>query len=116
MSFGSTFGGRSDLANIGSNGGALSSIGVSFSVISHNEAIRYGANPARPGTPGGGGGGAIYNDGNTFTLDACGSTLTDNTANEEEDDQKVAFSPIGLIVEKLCQYILMPARNPGQGR
>jgi len=52
------------------------------SVMSYNQAIGYGANPADPGTPGGGSGGAIYNDGNTFTLDVCGSTLTDNTANE----------------------------------
>jgi len=83
---GSTFGGRDDLGNVGANGGALSSIGVSFTVInsvmSYNQAIGYGANPADPGTPGGGSGGAIYNDGNTFTLDVCGSTLTDNTANE----------------------------------
>jgi hypothetical protein len=82
----STFGGRDDLGNVGANGGALSSIGVSFTVInsvmSYNEAIGYGANPARPGTPGGGSGGAIYNDGNTFTLEVCGSTLTENTANE----------------------------------
>ncbi|MEJ2642316.1 MAG: hypothetical protein P8010_22390 [Desulfosarcinaceae bacterium] len=82
----STFGGRSDLANIGSNGGALSSIGVSFTVIntlmSHNQAIGNGANPARDGTPGGGSGGAIYNDGNTFTLNLCGCALTDNSANE----------------------------------
>jgi hypothetical protein len=82
----STFGGRSDLGNAGANGGALSSIGVSFTVInslmSHNQAIGYGANPARDGTPGGGSGGAIYNDGNTYILSVCGSTLTDNTANE----------------------------------
>ena len=82
----STFGGREDLGNIGANGGALSSIGVSFTVInsimSYNEAIGYGANPARPDTPGGGSGGAIYNDGNTFTLEVCGSILTENSANE----------------------------------
>lgn len=82
----STFGGREDLGNVGANGGALSSIGVSFTVInsimSHNQAIGYGANPVRPGTPGGGSGGAIYNDGNTFTLEVCGSSLTENTANE----------------------------------
>jgi hypothetical protein len=82
----STFGGRYELGNIGSNGGALSSIGVSFTVInsvmSYNQAIGYGANPARSGTPGGGSGGAIYNDGNTFTLEVCGSTLTENSANE----------------------------------
>ncbi len=83
---GSTFGGREDLGNIGSNGGALSSIHTSFTVIncvmSYNEAVGHGANPPEPGTPGGGNGGAIYNDGTTMTLNVCGSTLTNNTANE----------------------------------
>lgn len=82
----STFGGSPGKGNVCSNGGGLSSIGVSFSVInsqfSYNEAIGYGANPARAGTPGGGSGGAIYNDGNTFTLNICGTTITNNTANE----------------------------------
>ncbi|MFZ5569290.1 MAG: hypothetical protein ACOZF0_02715 [Thermodesulfobacteriota bacterium] len=82
----STFGGRDDLENTGSNGGALSSIGVSFTVLnslmSHNRAVGHGANPQRSGTPGGGSGGAIYNDGNTFTLHLCGCRLTDNSANE----------------------------------
>ena len=67
---------REDLGNVCSNGGGLSSIGVSYSVInslfSHNNAIGNGANPAKAGTPGGGSGGAIYNDGNTFTLSLCG--------------------------------------------
>ena len=83
---GSTFGGAEGLGNSCSNGGALSSIGVSYSVFdsvfSHNEAIGNGANPAKEGTPGGGSGGAIYNDGNTFTLTLCDVTITDNTANE----------------------------------
>ena len=83
---GSTFGGRADLANACSNGGALSSIGVSYSVINsrftHNRAIGQGANPARGGTPGGGSGGAIYNDGNSFHLELCGSDLNNNTAAE----------------------------------
>jgi hypothetical protein len=83
---GSTFGGREGLGNVCSNGGGLSSIGVSFTVInslfSHNQAIGRGANPAKSGTPGGGSGGAIYNDGNTFTLSLCGASLTDNSANE----------------------------------
>ncbi|AKJ31906.1 hypothetical protein AAW51_5215 [Caldimonas brevitalea] len=82
----STFGGRSDLGNFCSNGAALSSIGVSFTVINslftHNRAIGVGANPARSGTPGGGSGGAIYNDGNTFNLRIQGSRMTNNTANE----------------------------------
>ena len=34
------------------------------------------------GTPGGGSGGAIYLDGNLFTLDLAGSIIHDNTANE----------------------------------
>jgi hypothetical protein len=82
----STFGGRADLGNACSNGGGLSSIGVSYSVVNslftHNRATGTGANPARSGTPGGGSGGAIYNDGNTFRLDVCGSRIADNSANE----------------------------------
>lgn len=82
----STFGGRSDLGNVCSNGGALSSIGVSYTVINslltHNRAIGHGANPARPGTPGGGSGGAIYNDGNFFHLQVLGSKVTANRAKE----------------------------------
>ena len=53
-----------------SNGGALSSIGVSWvvtnSVMTNNRAIGYGQNPAQPGTAGGGSGGAIYNDGDRY--------------------------------------------------
>lgn len=81
-----TFGGSDTLANVCSNGSGLSSIGVSYTVInslfSHNDAIGTGANPMRPGTPGGGSGGAIYNDGNTFTLTLCGTAIHDNHANE----------------------------------
>ncbi len=72
--------------NVCSNGGALSSIGVSYTVLNStftdNQAIGFGANPQRSGTPGGGSGGAIYNDGNTFTLSVCGSYIANNTANE----------------------------------
>ena len=82
----STFGGAEGFGNVGSNGGGLSSIGVSYTVInslfSHNRAIGSGANPARAGTPGGGSGGAIYNDGNTFTLSLCGTRIEHNQANE----------------------------------
>ena len=82
----STFGGAAGLGNFCSNGGALSSIGVSFSVynslFTHNRAIGNGANPARAGTPGGGSGGAIYNDGNTFALQLFGTTMHDNSAVE----------------------------------
>jgi hypothetical protein len=83
---GSTFGGGPGRGNSCANGGALSSIGVSYtvinSVLSHNEATGNGANPPQPGTPGGGSGGAIYNDGNTFHLTICGSRIHDNHANE----------------------------------
>ncbi len=81
----STFGGTAELGNVGSNGGALSSIGVSWtildSVLSHNRAIGVGANPAMAGTPGGGSGGAIYNDGNEMTLSICGTRIEDNQVN-----------------------------------
>jgi hypothetical protein len=82
----STFGGRDDLANVCSNGGGLSSIQVSYtvlnSVFSHNRAIGSGANPTRSGTKGGGSGGAIYNDGLKFTLAICGTRMENNSANE----------------------------------
>jgi predicted outer membrane repeat protein len=72
--------------NVCSNGGALSSIGVSWTVLGSrfiaNRAIGIGANPARSGTPGGGSGGAIYNDGNRMALTIGGSVFTDNRANE----------------------------------
>ncbi len=82
----STFGGDSGLGNNGSNGSGLSSIGVSYTVINslfvQNAAIGYGANPPKSGTPGGGSGGAIYCDGNLFTLSLCGVKMTGNTAKE----------------------------------
>ncbi len=69
-----------------SNGGALSSIGVSWSiynsVFTGNRAIGRGANPARTGTPGGGSGGAIYTDGNDFRVLLAGTTMSRNHANE----------------------------------
>lgn len=58
--------------NTCSNGGAINSIGVSWTIINSlftdNEATGWGANPAQGGTPGGGNGGAIGLDGNTYTL------------------------------------------------
>jgi hypothetical protein len=78
----STFGGEEGYGNTCSNGGGVSSIGVSWSIynslFSHNHAIGNGGNPAQGGTPGGGSGGAIYNDGNTMTLSLCGTILEHN--------------------------------------
>jgi hypothetical protein len=69
-----------------SNGAALSSIGVSWSiydsVFTDNAAIGRGANPARPGTPGGGSGGAIYTDGNAYDVLLAGTTMTRDHARE----------------------------------
>jgi hypothetical protein len=78
----STFGGMEGYGNTGSNGGAISSIGVSWTIInslfSYNHAIGNGGNPANKGTPGGGSGGAIYNDGNKMTLKILGSRIENN--------------------------------------
>ncbi|SCG60225.1 hypothetical protein [Micromonospora humi] len=78
---GSTFTG-----GVCANGGALSSIGVSWTVLNSvfrdNRAVGTGANPARGGTPGGGSGGAIYCDGNEFTVKLAGTIIEDNSANE----------------------------------
>jgi predicted outer membrane repeat protein len=69
-----------------SNGGALSSIGVSWvilnSVMIDNAAIGYGQNPALPGTPGGGSGGAIYADGNNYSVVINSTIIKNNSARE----------------------------------
>lgn len=73
------------LGNKGSNGGAISSIGVSWTIInclfSYNEAVGNGGNPAKSGTVGGGSGGAIYNDGNRMTLTLLGTRIEYNKVN-----------------------------------
>ncbi len=78
----STFGGRQGDGNVCSNGGGISSIGVSWTVVnslfSYNQAIGNGGNPAESGSPGGGSGGAIYNDGNKMTLSLCGTRIEHN--------------------------------------
>jgi hypothetical protein len=80
-----TFGGIEGYGNTGSNGGAISSIGVSWIVInslfSYNKAIGNGGNPKQNGTLGGGSGGAIYNDGNTMTLSILGTLIEYNEVN-----------------------------------
>jgi hypothetical protein len=68
-----------------SNGAALSSIGVSWMVLNSsftgNKAIGTGSNPAANGTPGGGSGGAIYTDGNQYTVTVSGTVIEGNHAN-----------------------------------
>ncbi len=82
----SRFGGGGADGNQCSNGGALSSIGVSWRIYDSdfvaNRAIGRGANPARPGTPGGGNGGSIALDGNRYTLELFDTRIRDSVANE----------------------------------
>ena len=82
----STFGGAPGEGGVCSKGGALSSIGVSWvvldSIMTYNSAVGNGANPARSGTPGGGSGGAIYTDGDTYTVTVEGTIIEHNVANE----------------------------------
>jgi hypothetical protein len=77
----STFGGKPGLGNSCANGGALSSIGVSWnilnSLLSDNTAVGHGANGGQ-----GGNGGAIYNDGNEIVLNVTSSLIENNMANE----------------------------------
>ena len=81
----STFGGTSTYGGFGSNGGGISSIGVSWaiynSVFSYNHAIGNGGNPAQTQTPGGGSGGAIYMDGDTLKLSLYGTLIEENYVN-----------------------------------
>ena len=119
----STFGGGPDLGNRCSNGGALSAIGVSYSIynslLSYNVALGNGANPARAGTPGGGSGGAIYNDGNEFTLGVYGSVVSDNAA--IEGGSAVFFAAIGGLIQRqiargLAQLLRFVRATGGQAR
>ena len=77
----STFGGKPGFGNSCANGGALSSIGVSWNVLntllSENTAVGHGANAGQ-----GGNGGAVYNDGNEIVLNVTSSLLENNKANE----------------------------------
>ena len=77
----STFGGKAGFGNSCANGGALSSIGVSWnilnSLLSENTAVGHGANDGQ-----GGNGGAVYNDGNEIVLNITSSLLENNMANE----------------------------------
>src|SRR5450631_1071320 len=77
----STFGGKAGLGNSCANGGALSSIGVSWNILntllSENTAVGHGANSGQ-----GGNGGAIYNDGNEIVMNITSSLLENDMANE----------------------------------
>jgi len=77
----STFGGKTGFGNSCANGGALSSIGVSWNILntvrSYNTAVGHGANSGN-----GGNGGAIYNDGNEIVLNVTSSLIENNMANE----------------------------------
>jgi hypothetical protein len=69
-----------------SNGAALSSISVQWSVYNSlfngNKAIGWGANPAAHRTRGGGSGGAIYNDGADYNTCIAGTVMRNNSARE----------------------------------
>ena len=75
----STFGGAAGLGNTCSSGGAINSIGVSYSIFnslfSHNSAVGNRS-------VGGGSGGAIATDGNDYHVGIYGSAVRDNTAVE----------------------------------
>lgn len=76
----STFGGAAGLGNSCSSGGALSTIGVSYSI--YNSLFTHNTATGQLPTPGGGNGGAIATDGNTYSLSIYGSVVSDNTAVE----------------------------------
>lgn len=69
-----------------SNGGAVSGLYANFvvinSLLSDNQAIGWGQNPAQAGTPGGGSGGGIYTDGDTYNLVIDGTAMRNNSARE----------------------------------
>lgn len=82
----STFGAER-IGNRGANGGALGGFGTSYRVINslflHNRATGEGGSmPKRDDTPGGGLGGAIFVDGDGYSLSLCGVRMEDNEAKE----------------------------------
>jgi hypothetical protein len=50
--------------------------------MSDNKAVGNGANPAEAGTPGGGSGGAVYTDGDDYTVTIAGTRIDHDDANE----------------------------------
>ncbi len=76
----STFGAPM-MGNHCANGGALSSIGVSWNILNSwfadNQAVGHGANDGE-----GGNGGAIYNDGNEIVMNLTSTLIENNQANE----------------------------------
>jgi hypothetical protein len=69
-----------------SNGAALSSIDAKWDVFNsffaNNRAVGWGKNPTQPGTQGGGSGGAIYTDGNSYSVLIDGTIMRYNSARE----------------------------------
>jgi hypothetical protein len=69
-----------------SNGAALSSIDAKWDVFNsffaNNWAIGWGQNPQQSGTPGGGSGGAIYTDGDSYSVLIDGTVIRYNNARE----------------------------------
>jgi hypothetical protein len=92
-------------SNTGINGGALGSIGTSWtifnSLFASNSATGHGENPAATGTDGGGLGGAIYNDGDSYTLTVCGSDFENNQANE------LGSGSIFQVVDNLMGFLVI---------
>jgi hypothetical protein len=83
---GSVFGDGPATGNVCSNGGAVSGLHASITVLNsrfaHNETTGWGANPAQSGTPGGGNGGALYADGTNMDMYIGGTLIEDNRAAE----------------------------------
>ena len=91
-----------------SNGGALSSIGVSWvvlnSIMTNNDAIGYGANPAASGTPGGGSGGAIYCDGDKYS------------PRDRGNNHPTTITPARAAVPSSSSVTTTPARSRSKAR
>ena len=72
--------------NSAPNGGAIGGLFTSYTIMNTkfdtNKTTGHGMNPAKSGTMGGGLGGAIYNDGNGFALNICGTEFKNNSAAE----------------------------------
>jgi hypothetical protein len=113
----STFGDWGKRRNACSNGGAISSIGVSWTILNslfrNNHAVGRGANPPKAGQPGGGNGGAIYNDGNEMTLHVEGTKIANNRSNHEGGSGVFFVSNNGSGDVEIVDSVLRDNRGDG---
>lgn len=109
----SLFGGSGGCTNRSDNGGNLGGLSTSFNIINshltNGQANSFGGIPAAANTPGGGCGGAIFARGNSINLTICGSTISNNGA--EDSAGAVYYTADDLLGTVLIDRSLFTANS-----